>query len=319
MPAMTVYLIPRSPFRGRTLPRSDTLFGAICWGLRLLFGPTRVERFLHAYDHGLLPCVLSSMFPYRGSAAAKTHYFPKPLGDPYVLDPLMSDPPTREELTALRRLSAVSSVTGDVFSRIIMGAMPDPAVYQELLRSPVDAPEVGGQADVHAPLPEETAGVFFCVKYREENGQDLARDLKTVLYFLADRGIGGGISSGQGQFKGIEIVEGLPYQEPPDHESQHVVTLSLTVPDSGLRKVLSKSWYTLERRQGIVAAMAAAPAAAPLRKDHLLMLQEGSTFPKNGQLCYGALPVVRKAGEGVDFDVRQYGYAFPVNTKHAQR
>jgi hypothetical protein len=51
-------------------------------------------------------------------------------------------------------------------------------------------------------------------------------------------------------------------------------------------------------------------------KDSLLMLREGSTFPKNGQKQYGMNTIVRRAGEGIDFNVWQYGYAFTVNTQH---
>jgi hypothetical protein len=51
-------------------------------------------------------------------------------------------------------------------------------------------------------------------------------------------------------------------------------------------------------------------------KDSLLMLREGSTFPKNGRQQYGMNAIVRKAGDGLDFDVWQYGFAFTVNTQH---
>ena len=51
-------------------------------------------------------------------------------------------------------------------------------------------------------------------------------------------------------------------------------------------------------------------------KDHLLMLQEGSTFPHNGQPYYGENRVVREGKHDLGFDVQHYGYAFMVKTKH---
>jgi CRISPR type III-A-associated RAMP protein Csm4 len=142
---------------------------------------------------------------------------------------------------------------------------------------------------------------------------DLVQDLKTIIYFLADKGIGSGISSGKGHFKSVTIVDDVPYHEPQADDSTHVVTLSLTYPDDELKQLLSRSWYALERRQGKIESMYA-PVKA--RKDSLLMLREGSTFPKNGRQQYGMNAIVRKAGDGLDFDVWQYGFAFTVNTQH---
>jgi hypothetical protein len=62
--------------------------------------------------------------------------------------------------------------------------------------------------------------------------------------------------------------------------------------------------------------MYVAPASGHVWKNALLMLQEGATFPQNGQRYYGRNPIVRKADDYVPFDVRHYGYAFTVNTQH---
>jgi hypothetical protein len=81
-----------------------------------------------------------------------------------------------------------------------------------------------------------------------------------------------------------------------------------------MRAMLSKSWYTLETRQGKIECMYANPAH--IWKDRVLMLKEGSTFPKYERNYYGANPIVRQDDENLGFAVQHYGYAFPVNTLH---
>ena len=53
-------------------------------------------------------------------------------------------------------------------------------------------------------------------------------------------------------------------------------------------------------------------------KDHLILLKEGSTFPKNGRAYYGKNNIVRKDDGELGFDVQHYGYGFTVNTKHVK-
>lgn len=340
MHALTVYLTPHSSMRGHSFPRSDTLFGALCWGIWLVFGKQRLDQLFKAYDDGHIPFLLSSMFTYTRDETGVTHYLPKPLGEPYT--PATLSP---EACRALQKLRQQQVVPDGTFTKMLNGHISENDLYHAWLHQPHQqhgharpdlhvmphamlnrltglreynqvfyATEIG----LRAPHDQQTQGVFFCVKYHKAFFPEFAYELKTVLSVLADKGIGGGISSGNGQFETIEIVDGLPYQEPPDAESKHVLTLSLTYPDQGVRKIFPKSWYRLERRQGKLETMYTAPTTNHLWKDHLLMVQEGSTFPKNGQAHYGGLPIVRKAGDGFDFDVRQYGYAFTVNTKHAQ-
>lgn len=343
MNPITVYLEPHSTFYGRDLPRSDTLFGAICWGWRLLFGTSSLETILESFHDERVPFLLSSMFGYTETEQGRTHYFPKPLSDPFHPEELEKNFPKPDMLEAMKMLKERRTVYDEDFRRILHGEKGDREFYEEMLQGEfiektgqewrkqdvvvphssinrltwtVDAEQVFYSHEVTLTTGRDglKTGVFFCVKCQEA----LVKDLKTVLYFLADKGIGGGISIGKGQFTMIEVLEDLPYREPPDEESDHVVTLSLTYPDTKLQKVLLKSWYTLERRQGKLESMYVSPEPGHIRKDQLLMLQEGSTFPKNGRLFYGANPIVRRAGQGVSFDVRHYGYAFTVNTQHVK-
>jgi CRISPR type III-A-associated RAMP protein Csm4 len=183
------------------------------------------------------------------------------------------------------------------------------------LTGSVDSPRFFYTEEFFLSSPSEgQTGLFCCVKCREE----LANDLKAIFYFLADTGIGGGASVGKGHIQAVDIVNDyLPYEEPQE-ETEHIVTLSLTFPDESLRRVLAKSWYVLEKRQGKVESMYTTPGPeGHVWKDHVLMLKEGSVFPQNGgQSYYGENRIVREGKHDLGFDVQQYGYAFTVNTNH---
>lgn len=340
MTAMTVYARPHATLRGRQLPRSDTLFGALCWGIRLLFGTARLEQILRAFAEPPVPFALSSMYMYTQIGEKITHYLPKPLADPYVPPAFANSSPGVAELRALKNLNAMPTICATDFSDLLCGRKTDAHFYEACLARLTQAPPrdepisriapvphlsinrlTGAAGDasyfyteeyrIQSQIPGQQSGLFFCLRCCTE----LLHEVKTAIAFLADTGIGGGRSSGHGHFTSLSIVDDLPYQEPPDDESTHVVTLSLTYPDNDLKKLLPRSWYQLERRQGKIDAMYA-PIPDHARKDAVLMLSEGSTFPKNGRRQYGKNTIVRKAGNGLDFDVWQYGYAFTVNTRH---
>ncbi|MBL8149871.1 MAG: hypothetical protein JNN15_08080, partial [Blastocatellia bacterium] len=80
---MIVYLLPKSPFT-KSAPRSDTLFGAICWAIRLLYGQQKLVDIIEKFDAAIesarpLPFLLTSCFPYFQDKQGKIHFLPKPL------------------------------------------------------------------------------------------------------------------------------------------------------------------------------------------------------------------------------------------------
>jgi len=66
-----VYLTPR--VHTFTPLRSDTLFGLIAWGVRMIYGRNSVARFCDR------PPVFTSTFPFLDSDQGRVHYFPRPL------------------------------------------------------------------------------------------------------------------------------------------------------------------------------------------------------------------------------------------------
>lgn len=64
---------------------SDTLWGAICWGMRMLYGERQLRDFLESYETGqpvgdAKPIYISSAFPYiEKDGEPEQHYLPRPL------------------------------------------------------------------------------------------------------------------------------------------------------------------------------------------------------------------------------------------------
>lgn len=340
MKSMTVYLTPHSSFCGERPPRSDTLFGALCWGYKLLFGNDRLEDLLRQFLAKNPPFLISSMFYYVQGEDGKEHVFPKPFGLPF--DPGRADL-SFDELRALKTLKKIRFVNERQFSEILAGKEVDRHVFADIVQQfqgqktpepqgvslhPFQTPHsainrltgaVEGSRFYYtgefalAARPGMQAGLFCCVK----SAPELLPDLKTVFAFLADKGIGGKASVGKGHFQRIEFgdEDTLPYQE-PEEDCDHVLTLSLTFPDAHISSVLDRSWYEPEKRQGKMESMyTALGPRAHIWKDHLLMLKEGSVFPKNDQTCYGENPIARKDDGNLGFDVQHYGFAFPVKIK----
>jgi CRISPR-associated protein Csm4 len=80
---MIVYLKPRAPF-SKSPPRSDTLFGAIAWAVRLLFGEDELIKLLEQFDEAVElrksePFLISSLFPFVESRTGRTLFLPRPL------------------------------------------------------------------------------------------------------------------------------------------------------------------------------------------------------------------------------------------------
>lgn len=68
-----VTLKPQAPLT--SVPSSETLFGALCWGIRLLYGESKLREMLSGFVSDDPAFVISSSFPVSSSG---TLFFPKP-------------------------------------------------------------------------------------------------------------------------------------------------------------------------------------------------------------------------------------------------
>lgn len=71
----SIRLNPVGPFA--EIPRSDTLFGAICWGIRLSRGEAELEAILAEFAEGNPPFLISSAFPTLDGDPS-VRFYPRP-------------------------------------------------------------------------------------------------------------------------------------------------------------------------------------------------------------------------------------------------
>jgi CRISPR-associated protein Csm4 len=326
----SIQLSPEGPFS--EIPRSDTLFGAICWGIRHSQGEETLEAVLARFADGDPPFLVSSAFPTvtHPDSGERLHLLPKPrLPGPRSSDEEASD----ERIEALQAWKRIEYIPATLFAELARGERSGSDVVDGLEASAVDIDGQTYERDWEFLLPAESesgrpyetetrvrnavnrltgatggnlferesvffaegAGLHVCV----EGAIDIVVE---ALAMLQDRGIGGGKSVGQGQFRleGVEEVGRFP--EAADAES--FCTLSLCIPQSDrLAELVRDGYYSVETRKGVVGK-----SGSDIWKRRVLALAEGSVLPRLGAI-HGHNPVV---ADHFEHGVQQYGYALPV-------
>jgi CRISPR-associated protein Csm4 len=317
-----------------TAPRSDTLFGALCWGIRWIEGEPALLSLLARVDAGDPPFLVSSAFPYAEAGGGRTFFLPRPLLPPPPAGDAHAVPASAK---ALRRIRWVSS---SLFNEILAGRIGMAGLASGLQSGELQF-HLGAIARTDEIFPEAREvevdrnainrltgvvekgilftsrveairrGGHYCVLRPRHTG--IAERIAAAFRLVADRGIGGDASVGRGHFH-VTFEESEPFNEPPDGEA--LVTLSLFHPSREdlvhLAANRSRLRYVMEPRRGRLEQMYASHPR--IWKPILLCLAEGSIFPPaNNREIYGSAPVVLDE----PFRVRQNGFAFPVRMRHA--
>jgi CRISPR-associated protein Csm4 len=349
-----VELNPHSSFK--TIPKSDTIFGAICWGVAFLYGNERLEtNLLKPFDKRLPPFLISSTFPFVRCADRVIRYLPIPLLPSPVHEILEF-----EELKRSKLLKEAHWITAGIFSDFLHGELSyeklrdelcllddsdqrryvlhdsiivertlinelsdklriHPTIVVEMLTclyKPGDAMHnsidrlqgtVGEGALYYNPHNyfSPDTGCYFLLKVIDE---DILEILIPALRFLEDRGIGGEVSTGQGEFD-LEIIPEKLYTEPESGNAVVILSLCHPLPEQ-LSQIMESniSCYQVERRKGMIES--AFFEGKNLWKMTLLNFKEGSLLPPPKDY-WGCNPIVKEAM----FKVRQYGYGFPAVIK----
>lgn len=335
----SILLSPDGPFS--EIPRSDTLFGAICWGIRDIRGTECLEDVLAQFQEGHPPFRISSAFPLIDG---KNQEFL--LATPRL--PRLSagvGEMTDDRLEALDVWQQIEYIPASVFSMIASGSVSDEELLAgfdddggitigerryvqnrrfllpaESNQKPIRKTErthnavnrLTGATDgslYHrdAVFFSDTAGLHVCVK----GDVDLVLDGLSVAQ---DRGIGGDRSTGHGQFR----LDGTESFDVPPPDGDFFCTLSICIPHPDeLSPFLTKGYYEIEPRKGIVENSLASPDT--VWKKRVLALAEGSILPRRTDLdrgskkgrekSYGYNPIV---ADHFEHGVQQYGYSLPV-------
>ncbi|MEA3325659.1 MAG: type III-A CRISPR-associated RAMP protein Csm4 [Euryarchaeota archaeon] len=315
----TVYLDLLSPFPIDL--QSNRIFGAICVGMNELYGDDELSSMLEQFRGGSAPFILSSAFPfvYGEDNKTKYHFFPKPIVKPSALDD------HEEHYDAAKNYKKVKYLDQSLFNRFINGETNEILLIRDLSSNNVkiarkmfltgtdinndfvirkqDTPHnilnrLSGSSEnfyYTTGLNFENSGLFFLIKFYDKAYRS---KVMASLRFIEDRGFGGNISSGMGQFK-LSVVTDSELIKKPERDAGYSMTLSLYSPEDFNSFDKSRCWYELIKTRG--------RCGDGFMKKSIWVFKEGSTFPIHDQKICGKVVYVRE-----NPDVVEYGIAFPV-------
>lgn len=352
MNAVAYHLEARSPFhfgmRGvgvevtEEVAHADTLFGALCLGLRELEGPRQLEEFLAAFpsdDHPDRhpPLLLSSAFPYaRLEGDSIVRLYPRPR---LPLPGTVSVERDRQNQKQLRRIQFVSEarfhawvqgepvgqpddesllhgetvwVTAEEKEQLVAQAGGDDNtrlwVIERAPRVTLDRATNASQLFHAGRVYFQPRGGLWCaIRWLDEEWQPV---VERVLEVLGEVGIGGERSAGHGQFTWKKSL----LLDLPDDVGSLRVTLALYHPTrsevaAGVLDGEAPSYQLLMRR-GRIGSLESAGA----RHRAVRMLAEGSVFRAEEGETHGGLVNVTPQGFTAH-PVYRYGLAFPVGVR----
>ena len=307
---MLVYLFPKSPFPDL---HSDTIFGAILYAMDQL--GTDVSELLNKF--GESPSFLvSSAFPFAIHDDTKTRFFPKPIVMPHRVD-----------MDSTKRFKKVMYVEEGIFNRWVDGEINEGKIIEDLEKGQyiIGAEKflVRRDSEVNFEkfkvesinLPRNTinrvtqasenifytslhnfsedGGLFFAIRFLDTIYKN---DVIAALKFLRDRGFGGDVSVGKGQFD-FKIED----KDIQNQDGERFVILSRYIPGEELKLFnMEEMWYEIGSKRG-------RGSDGRVRRQVRFFI-EGSTFPEIRREFYGR--IIHSAGDAVE-----YGYSYKVGMK----
>ncbi|MEL6699909.1 MAG: RAMP superfamily CRISPR-associated protein [Bacteroidota bacterium] len=229
---------PQSTFRAAY--RSDTLWGLLCWGIRIVYGKDRLEEYLDSCLQNKPEFIISSAFPFEQKNGEKTCFFPRPVLPPFQQEKTSGNSSKKDEAFSIKdrkKLKKVSLLPQDFFLRLLRGEVSGQQLRNEIIgiKDQYAVPQLGKIHVTHNTIdrrlggtfkPEGKAGLLFHTEDRyvlpdhesDNDGNDpmevsaglfflLSYDQKAEYNFLnpvfalfSDIGMGGDRSIGKGFF-----------------------------------------------------------------------------------------------------------------------
>lgn len=340
------YLHPEAGYRPEL--RSDTLWGLVCWGMRLLYGEKMLVDFLETYasDPEL---TISSAFPFKKYGAKPLLFFPLPLIPSY--SPTESKDNYLEMYRLRKDVKNIRWVNQEDFEKVLDGSLTEAALWERAKKArqaevssltvqelpEQKAPQIRTHAFTHNTIDRinlstvsvDGSGQLFHIEERfvvDEFNE--SKDTKnTGLYFLVHtteetmtklaaimrfyrfNGLGGDRSTGKGTFN-FSFEPFAAFPTPANANMQ--VSLSLYHPTDG-----EISGYQTSADSHLMAYLLERRAGrvgfwtTNARKQPILYFKEGSVFPILDQPYFGHTPQSK-----VDqHQYYSYGHAFMVKMK----
>ncbi len=327
-----IRLTPRACFE--TTLHSDTIFGAICWGIRMLFEESKLMGILEEFDKSP-PFIISSAFPWQKVNEGYRYYLPKPNLRPLKIDELKKIAAVQhikkeavsyysskydviKTIEDYKEFRKIKWVPLSEFRRILKN-LSEAAHFRRYLDKLFSEPQFWASGVVQKNsidrLTNSTTGsgnTFYhpIVSFRENHGfyflirtNDATSYLKPVLRYLEDSGIGPNARTGRNWFS-VEIEEKTLL---PCDGGNAFVTLSRYMVNEPLFE--DKCFYKLQSIRSKVESRLEF-AGEDVWKEKVTYFNAGSVItPHEHKDFYGRMAEVKEiAGK----TIRQYGYAYPV-------
>lgn len=332
---MKEYVVHLSPLSSiESTLSSDTLFGALCWAVRTLYGETRLEEVLRSFHHEP-PFLVGSAFPCRSPNGHIRYFLPKPKYPPLHFSTLATLANEDSELQEMRtyhsrkagivevsrkykRFRKVEWITLELFGLVAgKGMAAERILFVEYLKNrlPHQSRETreGVQKNTIDRLMGSTAGAgntFYNQETFFPSGHGLYFLLRTndiafvapSLRFLEDAGIGANARTGKNRFR----IRWYEFDVTVGKKGSSFVTLSRTIPESNTD--WDKSFYELEPVRSKVESREEF-AGEDVWKDAVTYLKEGSIITPQDSAAHvgGIFPVKQLRGK----TIYQYGCAYP--------
>jgi len=299
---------------------SDTLFSAICYTYRSLYGKNALETFLNQFIDNP-PFLFSSAFPFFNDRLL----FPIPLTfKPPGEDISASGKTSKDDLKSFKKLQLVPE---ELWNQICYGKpfkingyefVQDNKVLlqsddikelkekrysiwqeREIQRVSIDRISyVSNIFNFREIIFKKSCGLFFLIDFKNSS---LYTKIKRVIELLGDEGIGGDRGSGKGVFK----PEFGKFEVNINNEKQNnYLLLSLFFPSDRETKNID-SIYNFKIRGGFVFSL----DNTTRRKKYVRMLTEGSVI--KGMKPVGSLIDITP-DNFKEHRVYRYGYAFAI-------
>lgn len=325
-----IRLLPKSSFEMEL--HSDTLFGAVCWGIRTLFGEEKLCSVLKDFKSSP-PFSLSSAFPWKWDVKEYKYFLPKPVLKPIPIDAFKGFAEKARNKAEVYHSDKVGLIEiSDKYKKFKKLKLIPLASFRKILKNPSEKELFADYLDgfLKEPRFEDSgvsqknsldrltnstagAGNTFYTKertFREKYGLyfllktvNIEEYLAPVLKMLEDSGIGPNAKTGKNWFS-IEIEQKTLIES---QQGDSFITLSRYIGQESL-DVKHCLYQTASVRSKVESRLEF--AGEDVWKDRVTYLAAGSVIrPKEKAKFYGGLvPVKEVAGK----TVYQYGCAYPV-------
>lgn len=344
MKTYSVRLLPFSSFQA--LPSSDTLFGAICWGIKRLYGEEKLLETLKEFKSGKPGFILSSSFPLLQDKHCRfICFFPKPLNAglsaDYIDEIAQSTAEKnlkkamKEIITKYKKFKKAEYLSESLFCNAING-MTEKEFFEDYVFGKIksigsmllqDSEYMPDSMSYKSSTVQRNSIDRFTMSTGEE-GQtfyqqeiyasnifnlhfiimtDTLSFLLPVLKYLEDNGIGGNRSTGKGRFQ-IEIMGEKTL--PSISNTKAFVSLSRYIPKTDeIEWEGNRNLYEVFPYRSKVESDGEFNGE-DIWKSRVMYIKEGSCLEaKDKKEFYGWTPVVKKIGGN---NIYQNGLTLPV-------